>query len=207
MKPTPTASSDVQKPEADPTEKENTGDGGIPAKIVDPRDTKGLLEQISPNADTVQLYCGGNIKNDYQLLYYDVPAGWKSSIYTQYSLDNTKIAGISSSGMITAKKSGTTTLSILFRKDGYEAYKNVRIVVKNATISILAPSKTVTTGKTISLGTKLNGVEGTVKWKSSNKKVATISKAGKLKGKKKGSVKITASVGKLKKTMTFKVKG
>lgn len=207
LKPTPTASSVVQKPEADPTEKENTGNGGIPAKIVDSRDTKGLLEQISPNADTVQLYCGGNIKNDYQLLYYDVPTGWKSSIYTQYSLDNAKIAGISSGGLITAKKSGATTLSILFRKDGYEAYKNVRIVVKNATISILAPSKTVTTGKTISLGTKLNGVEGTVKWKSSNKKVATISKAGKLKGKKKGSVKITASVGKLKKTMTFKVKG
>ena len=44
-------------------------------------------------------------------------------------------------------------------------------------------------------------------WKSSNKKVATISKAGRLKGKKKGSTKITASIGKLKKTMTVKVKG
>lgn len=207
LKPSPTMTPVVQKTEAAPTEKEDTGHVVLPAKTIDPRDTKGLLEQISPNADTVQLYCGGNVNTDYQLLYYDVPANWKSSIYIQYSLENTKIASISSSGLITAKKSGTTTLSILLRKDGYEAYKNVRIVVKNATLSILAPSKTIATGKTISLGTKLNGVEGTVKWKSSNKKVATISKAGRLKGKKKGSTKITASIGKLKKTMTVKVKG
>lgn len=206
LKPTPTVTPAAQKTDADLTGKGDAGNTVVPTKTIDPRDTKGLLEQISPNVDALQLYCGGNVNTDYQLLYYDVPAGWKSSIYTQYSLENTKIASISSSGLITAKKSGTTTLSILLRKDGYEAYKNVRIVVRNATLSILAPSKTIAKGKTISLGTKLNGVEGTVKWKSSNKKVATISKSGKLKGKKKGSTKITASIGALKKTMTVKVK-
>lgn len=206
LKPTPTVTPVAQKTDADLTGKGDAGSTVVPTKTIDPQDTKGLLEQISTNTDTVQLYCGGNVNTDYQLLYYDVPAGWKSSIYTQYSLENAKIASISSSGLITAKKSGTTTLTILLRKDGYEVYKNVRIMVKNATLSILAPSKTIAKGKTISLGTKLNGVEGTVKWKSSNKKVATISKAGKLKGKKKGSAKITASIGTLKKTMTVKVK-
>lgn len=206
LKPTPTVTPVAQKTDADLTGKGDAGNTVVPTKTIDPQDTKGLLEQISTNTDTVQLYCGGNVNTDYQLLYYDVPAGWKSSIYTQYSLENAKIASISSSGLITAKKSGTTTLTILLRKDGYEVYKNVRIMVKNATLSILAPSKTIAKGKTISLGTKLNGVEGTVKWKSSNKKVATISKAGKLKGKKKGSAKITASIGTLKKTMTVKVK-
>lgn len=206
LNPTPTVTPVAQKTDADLTGKGDAGNTVVPTKTIDPQDTKGLLEQISTNTDTVQLYCGGNVNTDYQLLYYDVPAGWKSSIYTQYSLENAKIASISSSGLITAKKSGTTTLTILLRKDGYEVYKNVRIMVKNATLSILAPSKTIAKGKTISLGTKLNGVEGTVKWKSSNKKVATISKAGKLKGKKKGSAKITASIGTLKKTMTVKVK-
>ena len=206
LKPTPNGTQTSQKAEEVATKQENIENVVLPAKTIAPNDTKGLLEKITPNADTVHLYCGGNVDNDYQLLYYDVPSGWKTSIYTQYSLDNAKIASISSSGLITAKKRGITTLTILFRKDGYEACENVRIEVKNATLSIFAPRKTIATGKTITLGTKLNGVEGTVKWKSSNTKIASISKTGKLKGKKKGSVKITASIGKVKKSITIKVK-
>lgn len=45
---------------------------------------------------------------------------------------------------------------------------------------------------------KLKGTKKKVKWSSSNKKIATVSKTGKVKAKKKGNCKITAKVGKKK---------
>lgn len=45
-----------------------------------------------------------------------------------------------------------------------------------------------------------------IKWRSSNKKIATVSKKGVVKAKRKGVVKIYASYGKLKKTCIIKVK-
>ena len=60
-------------------------------------------------------------------------------------------------------------------------------------------SKTKTTiyvGKTVTL--KLKNNKKKVKWTTSNKKIATVSKKGKVKGKKAGKVTITAKVGKKK---------
>lgn len=54
---------------------------------------------------------------------------------------------------------------------------------------------TIITGEKISLYVQTSK---TVKWSSSNKSVATVSKKGVVKGKKPGKVKITASVGKKK---------
>ena len=48
--------------------------------------------------------------------------------------------------------------------------------------------------KTVAL--KVSGATGTVKWSSSNKKVATVSAKGVVKGKKKGTAVITAKAGK-----------
>ena len=47
-------------------------------------------------------------------------------------------------------------------------------------------------GKTVKL--KVKGTKAKVKWKSSNKKIATVSKSGKVKGKKTGKCTITAKV-------------
>ena len=57
-------------------------------------------------------------------------------------------------------------------------------------------------GEEIKLYVKGHKKDRKVKWKSSNKKIATVSKSGKVKGKKGGSCKITAQVGKKK----YKVK-
>ena len=55
---------------------------------------------------------------------------------------------------------------------------------------------TIYVGKTITL--KLKNNKDKVKWSSSNKKVATVSSKGKVKGKKAGKITITAKVGKKK---------
>ena len=53
---------------------------------------------------------------------------------------------------------------------------------------------------------KLTGVKGKVKWLTSNKKVATVSAKGSVKGVKAGTAKITAKVGKKKYTCKITVK-
>lgn len=55
---------------------------------------------------------------------------------------------------------------------------------------------TIYVGKTITL--KLKNNKKKVKWTTSNKKIATVNKKGKVKGKKAGKVTITAKVGKKK---------
>ena len=55
---------------------------------------------------------------------------------------------------------------------------------------------TLTQGTTYKL--KVKGVKGKVKWTSSNKKIAKVTKKGKVKGIKPGNVTITAKVGKKK---------
>jgi len=50
---------------------------------------------------------------------------------------------------------------------------------------------------------KITGKKGTVKWSSSNKKVATVTSKGKVLAKKTGKAKITARIGKKKRTCTI----
>ena len=59
-------------------------------------------------------------------------------------------------------------------------------------------------GKTVQL--KVTGTKKKVTWKSSNKKIATVTSKGKVKGVKKGTAKITATVSKKKYTCKVTVK-
>ena len=65
-------------------------------------------------------------------------------------------------------------------------------------------SKTIQVGETYRL--KLNNAEGTVKWKSSDKKVAEVNEKGKVKGLASGTATITAVYKKKSYTCTFTVK-
>lgn len=136
---------------------------------------------------------------------------WKSS--------NTKIATVSSSGVVTTKKKmgGKTVTITATAKDGSRKKATYKIyvmkgVVKKVTIS---GAKSVKAGKKLSLKGKVTasaGANRTLKWSSSNKKYAKVSSRGKVttyKAGKKKSVKITAKAldgsGKSK-TVTIKIK-
>ena len=70
-------------------------------------------------------------------------------------------------------------------------------VTAEAAAAKLSKSKAgLTIGQELNL--ELKGYSGTVKWSSSNKKVATVNKNGLVKAKKKGSTVITAKAGKKK---------
>ncbi len=68
------------------------------------------------------------------------------------------------------------------------------IIVNAAQISLNKKKASLTVGKTIQLNVK--GAKAKIKWSSSNKKVATVSTKGKVKGKKPGQAVITAKIGK-----------
>ena len=80
---------------------------------------------------------------------------------------------------------------------------------KKASIAI-SGKKTVKKGKSITLTAKLTNVSGKVKWSVNKKKLAKITAKGKNKAKlkalKKGKVKVTAKIKKVKKTITIKIK-
>ena len=72
-----------------------------------------------------------------------------------------------------------------------------------AKIKLSKKSVTITKGKSVTL--KLKGTKKKPKWSTSNKKIATVSKKGKVVGKKAGNAKITAKLGKKKYVCKVKV--
>lgn len=78
--------------------------------------------------------------------------------------------------------------------------RSCRVTVPDKRIRINKASAKIKKGKKIKL--KVLNAPGKVKWKSSNKRVATVSKNGVVKGKKKGKVTISAKV----KGKTYKCK-
>lgn len=72
-----------------------------------------------------------------------------------------------------------------------------------AKVSLNATNQTIQVGETYRL--KLNNAKGTVKWKSSNKKVAEVNEKGKVKGVASGTATITAVYKKKNYTCTFTV--
>ena len=105
----------------------------------------------------------------------------------QWSSSNKKIVSVTKKGVVKGLKKGTATITA---KIGKKTYK-CKVTVESPKLS--STKKTVTAGTSFTL--KLNGTKQTVKWYTSNKKIATVSKKGVVKTLRAGSVKITAKLG------------
>lgn len=123
-----------------------------------------------------------------------------------FSSSNTSIAVIESTGIITGVAPGTATI-LLETASGGTA--KVTVVVKKAPSKVTASvsKKTMKKGKTQKVKVKLPSGSASyrITYKSSKKSVATISKKGVIKAKKKGTAKITVTTFNNKKC-TFKIK-
>lgn len=126
----------------------------------------------------------------------------------KYSSSNKNVVTVSKKGKLTGKKKGnaiiTTTISGSHIKDTL-VFKT-QVNVKKPSITIVATKKSVKIGKTVTFTTKKEGVSGKVKWSVNKKKMASINAKGKLKGKKAGKVKVTATCDNVKKSITIIVK-
>lgn len=112
----------------------------------------------------------------------------------KWTSNKKSVATVNSSGKITAKKKGTAKITA---KIGQKKY-SCNIIVQTPTISTKKATIYVGSKKVL----KVNGTNQKVSWKSSNSKIANVSK-GTVTGKKAGTVTITATV--LKKKYICKI--
>lgn len=111
----------------------------------------------------------------------------------KWTSSNKKVAAVTKSGKITAKKAGAATIQVTMKSG---ATAKCRVTVQNKKVS----SKIRLTKKSYCLKVKdtatlkyalSNGFDEIKSFKSSNGKVVTVSKKGVLKGKKAGTAKVT----------------
>ena len=103
---------------------------------------------------------------------------WKSS--------NSKIVAVNKAGKLQAKAKGSATITGTVSKRKYTCKVTVQAPKLNKT------SITLKVGQTYQL--KLSGTNQKSTWKSSNSKIVTVNKAGKLQAKSAGNATVTAQV-------------
>jgi len=124
-----------------------------------------------------------------------------------YSSSNKKVATVSSKGVIKAKKAGTAKITVKSGKK--KVVVTVKVTgVKTTNLSGVPAAKNVSKGKSFkikAIATPKNTDEK-ITFKSSNKKVATVTSKGVVKGLKKGAATITVQSGSKKMTCKVTVK-
>lgn len=188
-----------------------------PSKPSDPSDITGSETKVSKITITgmsKKIAAGKKIRLNAEIT--PSSADNKKVIWTT---SDSKVAKVNASGIVTMNKnSGGKSVTITATAaDGSKAKATYRITSMKGAVKKIAISgkKTVKAGRSLKLSAKVTAskkANKTLKWTSSNKKYATVSRSGKVKTLKDGKgkkVKITAAAtdgsGK-KKAVTIKIK-
>ena len=121
-----------------------------------------------------------------------------------FTSSNTKVATVSSTGVVKGVKAGTATITASYGN----AKATCKVTVKAPSVKFAKKTATVYKGKTTTLKATVTGVDAPkVTFTSSNPKVAAVNKTtGKVTAKAKGSAVITAKCGDVKVTCKVTVK-
>lgn len=151
---------------------------------------------IALNQDTALIYAKAKKQNTVQLKAVVVG---NSKKVTWRSL-NPRIATVKN-GKVTAKKAGKATITAT--ANGLTA--KCIVTVKNPTIKLAKAKATIKKGKKVRINATVTPASK-ITYKSNKKRVATVTAKGVVKGKKKGTAKITVTANSVKKTFTVRVK-
>ena len=132
----------------------------------------------------------------------------KGDKITSWRSSNKKVATVTSKGKITGKKAGKAVITVKL-KSGKTAKITVKVqktTVKTTKLKLDKKSLTLRKGKKYQLTATVSPITSAekVKYKSSNKKVLTVTSKGKITAKKKGTAYVIVTSG--KKTVRCKVK-
>lgn len=173
-------------------------DNDLDYEIVDNVAPDGI--DIATETDGTELKKGKSIKLDYNLnpRYATTKVTWKSS--------NESVATVTASGKVTGVSAGTAIITVTTANNKRDSFK-VMVYDPNAKATAVKfvdeygdkiTKLTLYTGQIMQMG---NGVETTPygvaakrTWKSSNKKVATVSSTGKIVAQKPGKANITVKI-------------
>ena len=161
------------------------------ADVTSKKPTTSAKTKISLNKTSKTLY----VKQSFNLK----PSIKNGKGKTTFKTSSKKIATVSKKGKITAKKKGTVTITVTNNK----VKASCKVTVKNPKLN----KKKVTLDKGKSTKLAVTGKVGKATFKSSNKKIASVSKSGNIKALKKGTATITVKANgiKLKCKVTVKV--
>ena len=113
-----------------------------------------------------------------------VTVKWKSS--------NSAVVSVSS-GKLKALKKGSATVTASFTYKGKTYKSSCKVTVSNPTVTLSKSKASLEAGQTLSLKVTVKPTGGTLKWATSNSKVATVNSKGKVTAKAMGTSTITAS--------------
>ena len=150
------------------------------------------VSNIKLNKSSISLYKGKCFKLKAKVLpsvANNKKVIWKSS--------NKKVATVSANGKVIAKKKGTAIITCMARDgSGKKATCKVTVKIRVTRVKLNKTTLSLKKGKTYKLKAKINPTNANnkkVKWRSSNKKVATVSSSGKVTAKGKGTATITCT--------------
>lgn len=173
-----------------------------------PDKVPSFIKKVEAQLSNTVLYIGGNTQKTSKVQLV-VPTG-ATLAKVEYATSNAKVATTSQSGVVTAKAAGTAVITIKVTLTNGESASLVRqVTVKKAYIKLKKANYSVKKGKSVNLKATAFGSSKKVTFKIANKKgkkLAQVTKAGKFTGKAKGTVKVVATSGKVKKTFRVKVK-
>lgn len=174
----------------------------------EPVKTPSFIAKVAAEFAKTTLYAGGNADKTVKAELV-IPTG-ATLAKAEYVSSNASVASVSAEGVVTAKKAGTAVITVkVTLTNGESASLQKQITVKKAYIKLKKAKYTVKKGKSVQLKATAFGSSKKVTFKMANKKskkLATVTKTGKLTGKAKGTAKVIAKAGKVKKTFKVKVK-
>lgn len=131
-----------------------------------------------------------------------------SSARKKWTSSNPNVASVTSTGTIKPKKAGTTTIKVSVNGVHGTVSATCKVTVVAPKITLNKNSLDLVKNKTVTLTATVKNTKKTVKWKSNNSKIVSLTRNGNkvvIKGKKVGSATITAYIGDVKATCKIKV--
>ena len=151
---------------------------------------KAPAEKIALNKTSVTVYTG----KTYTLTPGLTPSNSTDTV--TWTSSNTKIAKVSSKGVVTGVAKGTATITAK-TTSGKTASCKVTVKIAATKVTLSKTSVTVNKGQTYMLKASMSpsGADDSLQWSSSNSKIVKVSTSGVVTGVAKGSATITVKTG------------